>query len=127
MVAAKETMNLLATFSSFKYGLSFNNYADEMNNYSVSFGMQMLGLDVIIYFAIGCALESLVFLYQYLMRKRHVKQMDKQQEEVIKEFAASVNGGSEQSRIIEGSTKIHQTGLQFVDVQLTSDIQEAKP
>lgn len=78
MVAAKETMNLLATFSSFKYGLSFNNYADEMNNYSVSFGMQMLGLDVIIYFAIGCALESLVFLYQYLMRKRHVKQMDKQ-------------------------------------------------
>ena len=67
MVAAKETMNLLTAFSSFKYGLNFDNYNEQMNNYSVEFGMRMLGIDIIIYFLIGCALEACVFLAKFLL------------------------------------------------------------
>ena len=58
MVAAKETLLLLTQFSSAKFGLDFSNYGTEKNHYSVKLGFEMLALDSLIYFLIGCALEA---------------------------------------------------------------------
>lgn len=80
MVAANETLKLLTEFSSFKYGLSFYNYGEVIANYSVKKGFFMLAIDSLIYFAIGCVLETFSVVFGKVRARRSQKTRTTEQE-----------------------------------------------
>lgn len=75
MVAAQETFNLITKMSSFKFGLNFHNFSEEGDNFSVKLGLQMLALDSVIFFLIGCASEGLVYSVTNWIERRNGRKL----------------------------------------------------
>ena len=121
MVAGNETLKLLTEFSSFKYGLSFFNYGEVIANYSVQLGFQMLAIDALIYFAIGCFFEACSILVNIFIARRRNGRLTKLQENADATNMQSTAGDiSQKAQIIDGATAILKTGLKVIDVRLGS-------